>query len=345
MLWSGRDTGCHMGARVVRDSMTWGSPGFWLGIPPAGFTLIILLVCSPVFLLGCKSQDYKVVSLEAGTPQPQVSGHGPQPIRLGLAPILSVQGGGEALAALCQALSRRIDRSVVPLLGSDYREINDMLGLGQLDVGIVCAGAYADPRLHQVCEPLLVPLLIGSGNTYQSYIVVQEGNPGRSLVDLRGTSFEFTDSLSLTGYIYPVSRLCGLGQKPGTFFSSVGFSHSHDRSLFLVADGGVTAAAVDSSVFKVWRDRHPEEAKRLRILERSEPFPSPPIVVENQLPRKDKDALRRAFLDLADTQEGRAILQKIGWTGFQDPDDLWRTRMDHLSGLFGKLRAKNCLAS
>lgn len=334
-----------MGARVVRDSGIWGRCGSWRGMPWAGFALILVLVGSSVLLLGCKSHDYKAVSLEARVPQALVAGHGPQPIRLGLAPILSVQGGGEALAALCQALSRRMDRPVVPLLGSDYREINDMLGLGQLDVGIVCAGAYADPRLNQVCEPLLVPLLIGSGNTYQSYIVVQEGNPGRGLADLRGTSFEFTDSLSLTGYIYPVSRLCGLGQKPGTFFSSVGFSHSHDRSLFLVADGSVTAAAVDSSVFKVWKDRHPEEARRLRILERSEPFPSPPIVVEDQLPRKDKDALRRAFLDLADTPEGRAVLQKIGWTGFQDPDALWRTRMDHLSGLFGKLRARHCLAS
>lgn len=334
-----------MGGKVVRESGIWGSRGFWLEMLPAGFTLILLLVCSSMLLLGCRSHDYKAVSLETGVSQPPVAGHGPQPIRLGLAPILSVQGGGEALAALCQALSKRMDRSVVPLLGSDYREINDMLGLGQLDVGIVCAGAYADPRLNQVCEPLLVPLLIGSGNTYESYIVVQEKNPGRSLEDLRGASFEFTDSLSLTGYIYPVSRLCGFGQKPGTFFSSVGFSHSHDRSLFLVADGSVTAAAVDSSVFKVWRDRHPEEAKRLRILERSDPFPSPPIVVEGQLPQKDRDALRWAFLDLAGSQEGRAILQKIGWTGFQEPDDLWRTRMHHLGRLFRKLRAQNCLAS
>lgn len=295
--------------------------------------------------LGCKTQAYKAVSLAAGSSQAQVVCHGPQPIRLGLAPILSVQGGGEALAALCQTLSRRMDRPVVPLLGSDYREINDMLGLNQLDVGIICSGAYADPRLRKVCQPLLVPQLIGSGATYQAYIVVRAGNPGRSLVDLKGTSFEFTDSLSLTGYIYPVSRLCGLGQKPGTFFSSVGFSHSHDRSLSMVVDGSVAAASVDSSVFKVWKDRHPEEAKRLRILERSEAFPSPPIVVKDELAQHDKDALRRAFLDLADTQEGRAILQKIGWTGFQEPDGLWHSQMDRLNRLFGKLRAKNCLAS
>jgi phosphonate transport system substrate-binding protein len=296
-------------------------------------------------LLGCRSQEYKAVSLQPGGTPPPLAARGPQPLRVGLAPILSAQGGGEGLAALCAGLSRRLGRPVVPLLGSDYREINDMLGLGQLDVGIVCSGAYEDPRLCKVCGPLLIPQLIGSGSTYQSYIVVRDQQPARRLEDLRGASFEFTDSLSLTGYIYPVSRLCELGQTPGTFFSKVAFSHSHDRSLAMVLDGSVVAAAVDSSVFKVWRDRHPEEAHKLRILDRSEPFPSPPIVVENALPATEKEALRRAFLDLADTEEGKAILLKIGWTGFQAPDAQWQLRMDHLMRLFRKLRAKNCLAS
>lgn len=296
-------------------------------------------------LLGCGSQDYRAVSFRPAEAPPQATAHGLQPLRVGLAPILSLQGGGEGLAALCMDLTRRLGRPVVPLLGSDYREINDMLGLGQLDVGIVCAGAYTDPRLDRVCDPLLVPLLMGTGSTYQSYIVVRDQDPAQRLEDLRNASFVFTDSLSLTGYIYPVSRLCGLGRTPGSFFSRTSFSHSHDRSLAMVADGGVGAAAVDSSVYKVWRAQRPDEAQQVRILERSEPFPSPPIVVQSTLPPAEKAALRQAFLDLAGTAEGKVILAKIGWTGFQEPDAPWRDRMDHLRRLFRKLRAQNCLAS
>ncbi len=296
-------------------------------------------------LLGCGSQDYRTVSLSPAETLPQPTASAIQPLRVGLAPILSLQGGGEGLAALCMELSHRLGRPVVPLLGSDYREINDMLGLGQLDVGIVCAGAYADPRLGKVCEPLLVPLLTGTGSTYQSYIVVRDQDPARRLEDLGNASFVFTDSLSLTGYIYPVSRLCGLGRTPGSFFSKISFSHSHDRSLDLVAEGSVGAAAVDSSVYKVWRAQRSDEAQQVRILERSEPFPSPPIVVQATLPSAEKEALHRAFLDLAGTAEGKAILDKIGWTGFQEPDAQWRSRMDHLRRLFRKLRAQNCLAS
>ena len=304
-----------------------------------------LAVALTLLLSGCRSQGYTSVSMNPGAPKASPAATEPAPIRLGLAPILSVQGSGAALTALCQALSSHMGRPVTPLLGGDYREINDMLGLGQLDVGIVCAGAYADPRLCRVCEPLVVPLLIGSGSTYQSYLVVQAQNPARSLEDLKGASFEFTDSLSLTGYIFPVARLCALRQKPGAFFRTVAFSHSHDRSLSLVADGTVDAAAVDSTVFKVWTENHPRQARHLRILERSEPFPAPPIVVEDQLSSSGKEALHAAFLDLTSTKAGQAILKEIGWTGFQQPDALWRRRMDHLNRLFGNLRAKNCLAS
>lgn len=297
------------------------------------------------FLLGCDSRGYQSVSLRPGEAVAPDSGRGVHPLRIGLAPILSIEGSGEGLAMLSAALSRNLGRPVQPLLGSDYREINDMLGLGQLEVGIVCAGAYADPRLSKVCEPLLVPLLMGAGSTYQSYIVVRDEDPSRRLEDLQGASFVFTDSLSLTGYIYPVSRLSGLGRAPGTYFSKVSFSHSHDRSLTMVVEGSVRAAAVDSSVYKVWLDRHPAEARRLRILERSEPFPAPPIVVQASLPSSEKEALRRAFLDLPDSEDGRAILAKIGWTGFQMPDDPWRKRMNHLDHLFRTLRAKNRLPS
>jgi phosphonate transport system substrate-binding protein len=296
-------------------------------------------------LLGCGSRGYQSVSLSPGEVAATDFVKGTHPLRIGLAPILSIDGAGEGLAMLSAALSRKLGRPVHPLVGSDYREINDMLGLGQLEVGIICAGAYADQRLNKVCEPLLIPLLTGTGSTYQSYIVVKEEDPSRRLEDLHGASFAFTDSLSLTGYIYPVARLSGLGWAPGTFFSRVSFSHSHDRSLAMVLEGTVRAAAVDSSVFKAWVGHHTHEARKLRVLEQSEFFPSPPIVVQASLQPQEKAILQRAFLDLAESEDGKAILAKIGWTGFQIPDARWHKGMEHLDHLFRTLRAKNSLPS
>jgi phosphonate transport system substrate-binding protein len=262
-----------------------------------------------------------------------------------MAPILSLRTGGEGLVSLCQAISQRLGKQVTPLLGADYRETNDMLYLKQLEVGIVCSGAFSDPRLDRTCEPLVVPLLLGAGSTYESYLIVRAKDPAHRLEDLEGRDFVFTDALSLTGFIHPMSRLCALGRTPEAFFSKVSFSHSHDRSIAMVLDGGVTAASVDSAVFMMWKERHPSEARNLRILERSEPYPAPPIVVQTTLSEQDKTALRRALLDLGQSEAGKEILKKIGWTGFEVPDAEYLRRLDRLRKLYGKLRDQNCLPS
>lgn len=112
-----------------------------------------------LLLSGCDSRGYTQVSLQPTAPQSQPRTVSSVPLRIGLAPILSPQSSGEGLVALCSALSRRLGRPVIPMLGADYRETNDMLALEQLDVGIICSGAFADPRLDRVCKPMLVPLL------------------------------------------------------------------------------------------------------------------------------------------------------------------------------------------
>jgi phosphonate transport system substrate-binding protein len=260
-----------------------------------------------------------------------------------MAPILSLRTGGEGLVSLCQAISQRLGKQVTPLLGADYRETNDMLHLKQLDVGIVCSGAFSDARLDRTCEPLLVPLLAGAGSTYESYLIVRTKDPAHRLEDLEGKDFVFTDSLSLTGFIHPISRLCAMGRTPESFFSKVSFSHSHDRSIAMVLDGSITAAAVDSAVFTQWKERHPSEAGDLRILERSEPYPAPPIMVQRALSAQDKSALRKALLDLAQTVEGKEILKKIGWKGFEVPGAEYAGRLEKMRKLYGKLRVQNCL--
>ena len=219
-----------------------------------------------------------------------------------------------------------------------------MLALGQLDAGIVCTGAFADPKLSQSCKVLLVPQLPGEGSYYRSFIVVRAGDPARRFEDLRGHSAVFTDPLSLTGYLYPISRLCAMGQKPSAFFMALSFSHSHDRSIAVVVDGLADAAAVDSAVFGDWLERDAAHSKELRIIERSGPFPSPPIIVRSSLAVHERDRLRKAFLNLTATAGGRAILKQVGWAGLKDPDPEYLDRLQ-ATGVFMKgLHGQNCIS-
>ncbi len=268
----------------------------------------------------------------------------PKPFRLGMAPILSARAGGEGLTLLTEALSRRLRAPVVPLLGSDYREINAMLAFGQVEAGIVCTGALSDPQLTEHGEVLLVPLLPGSGSVYHGLVVAGEGKGIRTLEDLRGRSFLFTDPLSLTGYFYPLSLLCERGEKPGNFFRGVAFSHSHDRSLESVAAGSADAAAVDETVYDLWGKAYPERAAKTRVILRSTEFPSPPLVVRKDLPAGERESLKRALLALPGAPDGQAALEAMGWTGLSEADDEYRRRVEELRLFYRRLHEQGCLS-
>lgn len=265
-------------------------------------------------------------------------------LRLGMAPILSARAGGEGFTLLAEALSRRLQAPVVPLLGSDYREINAMLAFGQLEAGIVCTGALSDPQLSEHGEVLLVPLLPGTGAVYHGLIVAGEGKGVARLEDLRGRTFLFTDPLSLTGYFYPLSLLCQQGEKPGAFFQGVAFSHSHDRSLESVAAGSADAAAVDETVYELWRKTFPERSAKTRVILRSTDYPAPPLVARKGLPAAEREALKKALLALPGTPDGQAALEAMGWTGFSEVDDAYRRRVEELRRFYRRLHEQGCLS-
>ena len=287
---------------------------------------------------------YEGVSFREKAPVPKETAPA-KAVRLGMAPILSARAGGEGFTLLAEALSRRLSVPVVPLLGTDYREINAMLAFGQVEAGIVCTGALSDPQLTERGEVLLVPLLRGTGTVYHGLIVAGKESGLRKFEDLRSRSFLFTDPLSLTGYFYPLSLLCERGERPGSFFSSVGFSHSHDRSLEAVAGGSADAAAVDETVYELWRRAFPDSAARTRVLLRSADFPSPPIVVRKDLPPAEREALRKALLDLGSGRaDGRAVLEAMGWTGIAEADADYLRRVEELRRFYRNLHEQGCLS-
>lgn len=290
-----------------------------------------MLLC--VTLLACGADPYTRVSLEPETIPNPGRGDAPSPIIVGMAPILSAASSAEGLMLLCTVFERQLGRPVKPFLGSSYQEINSMVMLGQLDVALICTGAYADTAMGRQSKILLVPRLTQNSNYYHSVIVVSARSPFRRFEDLRATTVAFTDPLSLTGYAYPVSRALALGDRPNDFFKEVRFTHSHDLSLEMVALGLVQSAAVDSAVADSWMNSHRDKAQRICIIEESADYPAPPIVVPATLPEAEARLLRTAFARLADSPEGREVLDAMHWKGFADPDPAYIKGMEAVRAL------------
>jgi phosphonate transport system substrate-binding protein len=198
---------------------------------------------------------------------------------------------------------------------ASYGEVNALLETGAVDLAFVCSGAYVDLREKRSAELLVVPMVDGSA-TYQSWVIVRSGLDAYSFEDLLGSSFAFVDPLSNTGYYFPVWWAIQLGEDPKEFFGATTFTHSHEKSIEMVAEGVVDAAGVDHLVFKELVKQRPELGKRVRIIERSRPFGIPPVVVRRNMDPELRENLRDLLLGMHQHDAGRQAMAALGFERF-----------------------------
>ncbi len=191
-----------------------------------------------------------------------------------------------------------------------YGEVLEALRQGRADLGFLCtlaAGLGAE-------EGVLGVLLAGETSVpYQSLVVVQVSSSYRTLADLRGLPFAFTDPLSNTGHAWPKLAARGLGEG---FFAQAFFAYHHDRVLLAVLHGLAEGAAVDRVVYETLG------LPGLRVVWQGPTDPPPPVVARKGLDPALRDRFLKGLLAYASTPEGRRVLQPLGLEGFRPVETL-----------------------
>ncbi|MGC9024612.1 MAG: phosphate/phosphite/phosphonate ABC transporter substrate-binding protein [Chloroflexia bacterium] len=243
-----------------------------------------------------------------------------RPLRVAIAAVISPQSTVEEYLPFLDYLGRRLGRPVELLQRRTYAEVNALVRDREVDLALVCTGAYIRGHRDFGMELLAVPQVQGE-TVYYSYIIVPAASPAHTLADLRGKSFAFTDPLSNSGRLMALYMLRQMGEEPGLFFGRTIYTYSHDNSIRAVADGLVDGAAVDSLVYTYLLSRHPELASRVRVIARSEPCAMPPVVVHPELAAEQKALLQNILLTMHQDEEGRAALARLGIDRFVVLDD------------------------
>ena len=236
-----------------------------------------------------------------------------------LAAMITPQEANHDYHRLVAMLSKETGQEAALVHGRSYSEVNKMLANGKMAFAFLCTGGYTHPSQEEVGVAVLAAPVVNGKMTYRSYVLVRKDAAYDSFAELKGARFAFTDPLSLTGYLYPHSRILGLGQNKESFFKSYSFVGSHDRAITSVRSGAADAAAVDALIFDFIKDRQPERVRGLKVLETSQPFGMPPVVAAPHVNSEDRTRWRRALLSLHQTQEGRAVLTKLGMERFGKP--------------------------
>lgn len=260
------------------------------------------------------------VSKPAALGAPVAEKQGAQPLRVAIAAMISPERTYSAYGALFSELGRRLGRPVELVQRHSYAEVNDLLGHDGVDMAWICTGAWPHVRDAQTARLLAVPV-VGGKTTYGALVVVGPNSTASGLSDLSGRTFAFTDPLSLTGCLYPRGAAERVGKPADAFFGSTFYTHGHDLSIEAVRRGLADAASVDSLVYDYLCRKSPEEVAGLRVVDRSPPYPIPPLVVPARVPATASARLRDTLLAMGRDPAGRTLMDALLIDEFRQPDD------------------------
>ncbi|MEW6523622.1 MAG: phosphate/phosphite/phosphonate ABC transporter substrate-binding protein [Bacillota bacterium] len=285
--------------------------------------LLILPLVLAALLTGCRSSYPQlnlrppegVDAVSVPTPQlrvPTSRRFGPEVpyVRLAIAPVMSPSQTRQDFRRLLAYLPGQLDHPVELVLRPTYAEISHLIAQRLVDVALVGNWSYVDIEGSHEVELLAVPQVDGQIE-HRSYIIVSAKSSIFGLEDLRDERFLFTDPLSFSGRLYVLYRLAELGETEETFFSRSLYSYNHHSSIMAVAEGWVTAAAVESSVYRRLIHESPGLEEKIRIIEVSPLVGNSPVIACTKLPQELRDRLRDVLLHMHEDPEGQKALAEM----------------------------------
>ncbi len=211
---------------------------------------------------------------------------------------------------LFKYLETRLHKKIVLVQRKTYKEVNNLLKNNYLQFAFICSGAYVTGYADSAFNIFLIPQHYNETH-YHAYVIAKADAPYKSFNDLRGKRFVFSDSISNTGMFYPLKRLSDLNSNPNDFFSHVYMSNAHDNSIELVRRGIIDAASVNSLIYDYTKSVYPEKVTNIKIIEKSEPFGMPPIVVSKKIDPTLRDSLYGILTNMNHDPEGNQILRGL----------------------------------
>lgn len=200
------------------------------------------------------------------------------------------------------------------LAASDYAGVGQAFAAGQIEMATMSPAAYARAWLDTDggVEPILVTEEADGSTSYIAAMYVRADSGITDIAGLRGKSIVWADPNSASGYLIPRAELRAEGYDPeaGKFFSRTGFAGGHEQAVVAVLqrqyDAGIAwtsgigdaAKGYTRGVLRAMVDKGMLKMQDLRIIWRSRPIQSGPIVVRTALPAAFKEDMIRFHMAL-----------------------------------------------
>ncbi|WP_020061390.1 substrate-binding domain-containing protein [Bacillus sp. 123MFChir2] len=262
--------------------------------------------------IGCQhDRSSSQIVFSESEAQPVGSQEGkPSPVRIAISSVLSPTDTIMYYRKIADYIGEKLHRPVILIQRKSYNEISMLMINGGADIAILSTGAYITYKHVEGLEAIAMQERMGVPY-YYGYVVVHRQNEISAINDLRGKNVAFTDPTSYSGYIFVRKKLAELSETPEHFFGRYVFTYSHESSLGAVINKVVDAAAVDSLVFERTKRQNPELVKDLKIIAKTEPIGTGPVVVRSNLPDEEKKIIKESFISMHEQEPIKTAFQGL----------------------------------
>ncbi len=285
---------------------------------------IAVLIAATLLPACSEDSEYKKVDLSERVelPHPNVPEREGKTMRVAVAAMISPKETLIFYRELIDYVASAIGYDVELVQRRTYGEVNRLLAEGRIDVAFICTGPFVSGSERSGFKAIATPVIRGRP-FYESYLIVHRDSDVQSLADLRGRNFAFTDPDSNTGALVPRYWLKEMGATPESYFRSFSYTYSHDNAIMAVAKKMVDGAAVDGHMWEYYQQRNAFFSSQTRVVKKSDPFGSPPVVVSDMVAPELKSALVERMLSMHEDPEGRRILSELMIDRFTAPQKEW----------------------
>jgi len=194
-------------------------------------------------------------------------------------------------ARIIRVLSDEIDVPFTVRYLSKEDEAARIIAEDKVDIGFVCAHHYVDLVDDGACEGVATPVIDGS-TTSTSKLVVRVDDPAQRIEDLAGSVVAVSDKSSLGGYAFLSYLLQQRGTQAEDYFSELRLGETQEQNLRDVLTGEARATVINSA------QSVSLDLSGIRVIEESEPFGCPPVVVRTDLDPELRDRIQQALLGM-----------------------------------------------
>jgi len=249
---------------------------------------------------------------------PPVPSDWPKKLVFGVIPVESSDNVIERFDNLAHYLEKRLGVPIELKTATDYAGVIAAMQFKHLDFAYFGPKSYVEAAKRANAEAFVIELSRDGARGYYGTIITKKGSGLKTMQDLKGKIWAFTDPNSTSGTLVPtVYFYKELKIDPHKYFSRVIYSGSHEASMLAVKNGKVDAASTNDIDMARGAGKRWNEKDDFEIIWKSPLIPASPMAYRKDLPASLKKALKDAFVAYNDP----VGLDKLKLKGYVEAND------------------------